>query len=584
MTPSPLLPKLEALTINKNVFGWGPSDIPTEFKNMPYQPFSKETRIGKIADWSGNVYQDMKSKNRYMSHFGGGSQYAYHHDDDDTNFQTAGTLKPKLAPHLRNRQRMMIQRKQRGGMPYNPRQLNSYQQQQQVQLQNKMRQNIPAWKKNNMRHHDTRTKTIRVIREPLIHIKDHWPAVDEVDLSRLATLSLPNVQRPVDLADFGELGYFDPSLDRVNTKDEQPLSGDLTLFYLSLLQDSVIADLIKERLGNVFMSSQVASFLMCAPRSVYSWDLVAYREEDSILIDFRDNYEDINIELMTMNENATEPPPDHLAKVYNLEGVLCTHQFRKRVLQSHAKAPRYNFPSLIPDLDDDEDGKKQSQSLGYRYRLFDIGKNIQVVIRCEVDAAVAVEGRKNETKFACVYALTEFPTKAPGAVDWRSKLDTQAGAVLASELRNNSFKLARFTTRAILSGAEFIKLGFISRDNPKDTNKHSILDVQQFKTPEFAQQMGYNVDNAWGILRCIIEHLFNMPVGCYLIQKDANKPILRFHTLPSSDFLEEDNAADLDEEQMKEYLDKQKEDAQERWMKVNEALGKKKLGTVNVNP
>lgn len=46
-----------------------------------------------------------------------------------------------------------------------------------------------------------------------------------------------------------------------------------------------------------------------------------------------------------------------------------------------------------------------------------------------------------------------------GGVDWRSKLDTQPGSVLATELKNNSFKLARWTLSALLAGADVLKVG-----------------------------------------------------------------------------------------------------------------------------
>lgn len=47
-------------------------------------------------------------------------------------------------------------------------------------------------------------------------------------------------------------------------------------------------------------------------------------------------------------------------------------------------------------------------------------------------------------------------------VDWRSKLDTQKGAVLATELQNNSCKLAKWTLQALLAGSDQIKFGLVS--------------------------------------------------------------------------------------------------------------------------
>ena len=65
----------------------------------------------------------------------------------------------------------------------------------------------------------------------------------------------------------------------------------------------------------------------------------------------------------------------------------------------------------------------------------------------------------------------------------------QRGAVLAAELRNNGFKLAKWTTCAILAGSDHMKFGYVSRQNFKDASRHIILGMQNFKPQEFATQM-----------------------------------------------------------------------------------------------
>ena len=34
--------------IQDNPDGWGPCDVPLQFKDTPYQPFSKDDRLGKV--------------------------------------------------------------------------------------------------------------------------------------------------------------------------------------------------------------------------------------------------------------------------------------------------------------------------------------------------------------------------------------------------------------------------------------------------------------------------------------------------------------------------------------------------------
>merc|ERR1712216_744870 len=72
--------------------------------------------------------------------------------------------------------------------------------------------------------------------------------------------------------------------------------------------------------------------------------------------------------------------------------------------------------------------------------------------------------------------MGEFDSKVTG-MDWRSKIETQRGAVIATELKNNANKLAKWTCCALLAGADIMKLGFVSRAHPKDPANHVILNT-----------------------------------------------------------------------------------------------------------
>ena len=67
---------------------------------------------------------------------------------------------------------------------------------------------------------------------------------------------------------------------------------------------------------------------------------------------------------------------------------------------------------------------------------------------------------------------------------------------------------------------------YVSRQHPTATAKHVILGTQQFKPSEFANQINLNMENAWGILRCIIDICMKLDEGKYLIMKDPNKVTL----------------------------------------------------------
>lgn len=100
----------------------------------------------------------------------------------------------------------------------------------------------------------------------------------------------------------------------------------------------------------------------------------------------------------------------------------------------------------------------------YRYRRFDLSINeeesMNIIVRTQLDSVIR---QQNGDSFLTIKALNEFDSRAQGSggsLDWRHKLDTQRGAVVATEMKNNSFKLARWAVQSILAGADQMKLGY----------------------------------------------------------------------------------------------------------------------------
>lgn len=173
--------KFHAPVIQDNPSGWGPCAVPEKFRDMPYQPFSKGDRLGKVCchfssslkvqpvfvsscyvcvfgltgrwlDRSNLPRQEIHKwvrhcltcssfwdfyslqafcpsyfyvkikvtgvhfmpfithssflfSDKYSSQFGGGSQYAYFHEEDETSFQLVDTAKTQKTAYQRNRMR-----------------------------------------------------------------------------------------------------------------------------------------------------------------------------------------------------------------------------------------------------------------------------------------------------------------------------------------------------------------------------------------------------------------------------------------------------------------------------------------------
>lgn len=103
-----------APVIQDNPTGWGPCQVPEKFKDMPYQPFSKSDRLGKVSDWTGATYTDRKYANKYASQFGSNNQYTYFHDEDESSFKLVDNSTIQKRTFFRGRGKMMFRGMFRG--------------------------------------------------------------------------------------------------------------------------------------------------------------------------------------------------------------------------------------------------------------------------------------------------------------------------------------------------------------------------------------------------------------------------------------------------------------------------------------
>jgi translation initiation factor 3 subunit D len=519
---------LPLFDIPYNESGWGPCEVPDAFRDMPYQPFSKSDRLGKISDWTGTTQTDKKYTNKYTSQFGGAgsSQYAYYHEEDETTFHLVDTARIQKPPHQRGRFRGNLRNNRGRGVVRGGVQVGSMQSLgKSVKLRDQRRGNVRKW---GMRGAPPK------IRDASVTVRPDWTAIEDMDFARLSKLSLPAIKDGEDIFCCGTLEFYDKTYDRVNIRNERPLQRIDRIFHTVTTTDDPIIRQLSKTVGNVYATDTILATIMCCTRSNYSWDIVIEKIGDKLFMDKRDNTE---FDLLTVNETAVEPPQDDnnsLNSPRNLaiEATFINHNFSQQVLKNGPNEQKYKFDEPNPFVSEDEEG--EVASVAYRYRKWDLNNGIVLVARCEHDAVMV--GPTGDTQFISIKALNEWDSKLANGVDWRQKLEIQRGAVLANELRNNACKLAKWTVQALLAGSDQIKFGYVSRAHVRDSSKHVILGTQQFKPTEFAQQTNLSMDNAWGILRCIIDICMKQKDGKYLIMKDPNKPVIRLYDIPDNTF------------------------------------------------
>jgi len=244
----------------------------------------------------------------------------------------------------------------------------------------------------------------------------------------------------------------------------------------------------------------------------------------------------------------------------SLEATYINQNFSFQAATEAGLTPPIDFAHANPFYGPEE--TDPLASCGYRYRLFDLGvtedEDVKLLVRTEVDAYAptgAGTGIPRDSQgLVTIRALNEFDPRASGAggaPDWRTKLDSQRGAVVATEMKNNSCKLAKWTVQSVLAGAELMKIGYISRVNPRDNTRHVILSTASMRPTEFAAQLNVSLANGWGIVRTVTDLCLKMPEGKYVLVKDPNKPVIRLYAVPPGTFQpeEDDEAEAVEEEQ-----------------------------------
>lgn len=525
-----------------NSDGWGPPEsaavalsVPNHPSNVPFAPFSRSEKLGRIADWTRNMSNQGRPGSKQGGHhqsdsafdFSGDDSFATLAADEDSSFRLVDT---SAKSHHYNPNRPK----------FNPRwRFNAHNTR--SQLPQRRDEEVEARKREAEKERARRDRMYHLNRpqgpqrressvfKSSVDIQPEWNMLDQIPFSTFSKLSF-SVPEPEDLLICGGLEFYDRSYDRITPKNCRPLERfkSRNFFKVTTTDDPVIRRLANEDKATVFATDAILSTLMCCPRSVYSWDIVVQRVGNKLFLDKRDGSQ---LDLLSVHETSQEPLPDakddiNSAHSLSVEAAYINQNFSQQVLIRDGNKLAFEEPNPFAS-----EGEEVA-SVAYRYRRWKLDDNMYLVARCEVQSAVDIN---NQRSFLTLNALNEFDPKYSG-VDWRQKLETQRGAVLATELKNNANKMAKWTAQALLAGADMMKLGYVSRVHPRDHFNHVILAVVGYKPRDFATQINLNTSNMWGIIKSIVDLCMKLDEGKYVLVKDPSKPQVRIYDVPQDAF------------------------------------------------
>ena len=557
--------------------GWGPSskgygkeDGETGIEAIMYSPFLKTDKFGRAADWttSGGKYnrnEQRYQRERELQHqrdFGGGlaqskqqggSQQQGGEQEPTSSFNFFENKEEEGSFSLVDTSKGGFQQKKFGGQQrrFQPGGGRGFgrggrgaqdqsgtlgdqgigaerERARQMRKQSKKQQQWSTWGFN-------RNDRSQISYDASVEIKPTWNVVEQIQLSAFAKVT-EKIATPTDapetLKEFGALKSFDKTIDRITPKTERAVKR---LTQVSMLNGATASkDPIMVELGKANASTNpnkvtlmttdtTLAAIMCATRSVFGWDVVITKKENTITFDKRPRGV---VDSHTVSETAQEAISDDKD---NINGWQKLAEEATLMSAAYSAQVASEEPEVVLGGERKVSVEDAPSGVAYRYRKWQLNEKRDAIVRTEVNGVTESRG---QNALLCARALLEYDSKVSQTVDWRAKIETQRGAVIATELKNNSNKLAKWTCCAILAGADLLKLGFVSRVHPKDPHAHSILNTQTFKPKDFAAQINLNYDNMWGALGFIMDVVEKQVDGTYILVKDPNKPQLRMYKVP----------------------------------------------------
>jgi hypothetical protein len=159
-----------------------------------------------------------------------------------------------------------------------------------------------------------------------------------------------------------------------------------------------------------------------------------------------------------------------------------------------------------------------------RYELADY----TVICRCSYDAV-----DEGGDPVIVATATQHNPSKSYNNLAWNKDLDVKFAAAKTAVTNNNKFQFARWGIEMILSGAQSIVLGFVTRKFASNAKDHQILKVLSMDRTEYLKRWCHikDMENAWGVFDQLVGYFQDEEIteGKYCILRDANKERLSFY-------------------------------------------------------
>lgn len=491
---------------------WGPSkSTPNslKFNGVPYAPFIKSDKLGKIADWQSakEEEQNFKANNnlqrkRDLYHaYGASAAKMFGAEVEEKGFSTVDSN--ATTSNNSNKQAVLkggrkLQYQNQQGAKKASDSLSSKKKvvsnpstaKKQPTAQ-KSRWNTPAGKWNSSKWNNEEAKT----GEASITVDESWKSVAEIEFNRLTKLNL-DIPKPETLSTNGKIHQY---LKKYESNSVIPLEHSMKIKNnQSSSNDPNLQEYSRQNAAKVFITDEILSQLMCAPKSSASWDVIVTKKDGKIFFDKRENTFEIpineNSPLQDLKESDINSSANALLESVETSDAFVSGSLSKMSVTYDGKSPIVASSAI---------------EKGYKYIKYELPNGasadddkgtIPLIVRAHLDAYTATS-----TQYVSLHSLLQTQSN-----DWRTKFQGGSqGNIFADEIKKNNNKISQWATQSVIGGVNTMKIGFIARENPKSNANHFVAGTMTFGVSILCQQLNVSINNGWGIVKSfidIIEH------------------------------------------------------------------------------
>jgi translation initiation factor 3 subunit D len=370
-------------------------------------------------------------------------------------------------------------------------------------------------------------------REASINVDPTWQLLEEIQFNELD--STPIMAEGETLSTLGSLELYKSGLNRVTSRAPLPVPAQPVHGYnANASADPVMQAYAGKKTARVYASEQVLSLLMAAPHTVHAWDVLVTKTPHGIFIDARPDSAANTLNALETVSEYLPAEPEHINSAVSLsrEATAVASQFVQMSVSAGEAPLAETEPS--PAAQNVPAGEVPA-SLVYRYRKFDLGDGMTVLARTSLAAyAPDSEGKK---QMVAVKAFNEADPRAiTGSIDWRERLDSQPGAVLAAEMKNNTSRVVRAMAETFLSGADSVRLGWLTRLSARDNTRHVLLGVSTYEPKLLSSAVRVLRSELWSTLRTVLDFINEQDDGKFILARDPMRPVIRLYAVNNDVF------------------------------------------------